>query len=121
MPDFNALTPVDKGNVPDFDLSKIKHNETNYGVVYDGYINIPADGKYTFYITSDDGSKFYINNQFLIDNDGSHAFDEKSAEITLKKGLLPLRVEYFQGNYGQGLSVDFSSDKIAKTSLFPSI
>lgn len=121
MPDFKALTPVDKGYVPDFDLSKIKHDDTNYGVVYDGYINIPADGKYTFYITSDDGSKFYINNQLLIDNDGSHAFDEKSAEITLKKGLLPLRVEYFQGNYGQGLSVDFSSDKIVKTSLFPSI
>jgi alpha-glucosidase (family GH31 glycosyl hydrolase) len=121
MPDFSTLTPIDKGYVPDFDLSKIKHDDTNYGVVYNGHISIPADGKYTFYITSDDGSKFYINNQLLIDNDGSHAFDEKSAEIILKKGLFPIRVEYFQGNYGQGLSVDFASEKNAKASLFPSI
>ncbi|WP_185963897.1 TIM-barrel domain-containing protein [Flavobacterium restrictum] len=121
MPDFKTLTPVDKGAVPDFDLSKIKHDDTNYGIVYNGFITIPADGKYTFYITSDDGSTFYINNQLLIDNDGLHAFDEKSGETTLKKGQYPIRVEFFQGNYGQGLSVDFSSDKMAKTSLFPSL
>ena len=121
IPDFNNLNPIDKGYVPDFDLSKIKQDDTDYGVVYNGFINIPSDGKYTFYIGSDDGSKFYINNQLLINNDGLHAFEEKSAEVTLKKGLLPIRVEYFQGNYGQGLSVDFSSDKIPKTSLFPSI
>lgn len=121
MPDFSKLTPVDKGYVPDFDLGKIKHDDTNYGVVYNGNINIPADGKYTFYIGSDDGSKLYINNELIIDNDGSHGFDEKKSEIILKKGLFPIRVEYFQGNYGQGLSVDFSSDKIIKTSLFPSI
>lgn len=121
IPDFNKLTPVDSGYVSDFDLSKINHDTNNYGLVYNGYINIPADGKYTFYIASDDGSKLYINNQLVIDNDGLHGFNEKSAEMILKKGLQPIRVEYFQENYGQGLSVDFSSDKMAKTSLFPSI
>ncbi|REG94783.1 TIM-barrel domain-containing protein [Flavobacterium aquicola] len=120
IPDFNKLTPVDKGYVPDFDLSKIKHDATSYGVEYNGSVNIPADGKYTFYIGSDDGSKLYINNELIIDNDGLHGFNEKSAEITVKKGQLPIRVEYFQENYGDGLSVEFSSDKIAKTSLFPS-
>jgi len=121
MPDFSTLTPVDKGFAPDFDLNKIKHDANNYGLVYNGFINIPADGTYTFYIASDDGSKLYINNQLLIDNDGLHGFDEKKSEITLKKGLLPIRLEYFQESYGEGLSVEFSSDKMARTSLFPSI
>ena len=121
IPDFSKLTPVNKGFVPDFDLNKIKHDSNNYGLVYNGFINIPADGKYTFYMASDDGSKLYINNQLLIDNDGLHGYDEKSNEIFLKKGLLPIRLEYFQENYGQGLSVEFSSDKFARTSLFPSI
>ena len=121
MPDFSTLTPVDKGFAPDFDLNKIIHDANNYGLVYNGFINIPADGTYTFYIASDDGSKLYINNQLLIDNDGLHGFDEKKSEITLKKGLLPIRLEYFQESYGEGLSVEFSSDKMARTSLFPSI
>jgi hypothetical protein len=121
MPDFNTLTPVEKGFAPDFDLNKIKHESNNYGLVYNGFVNIPEDGKYTFYISSDDGSKLYINDQLLIDNDGLHGFNEKSAEVILKKGLQPIRLEYFQESYGEGLSVEFSSDKIAKTSLFPSI
>ncbi len=72
-------------------------------------------------MASDDGSKLYLNNQLLIDNDGLHGFDEKKSEIILKKGLLPVRLEYFQESYGEGLSVDFSSEKITRTSVFPSI
>ena len=120
MPDFDKLTPVAKGYAPDFDLNKINHDAYNYGLVYTGYINIPEDGKYTFYIASDDGSKLYIDNSLLIDNDGLHGYSEKSNEISLKKGRLPIRLEYFQESYGQGLSVEFSSDKFARKSLFPS-
>ena len=120
MPDFDQLNSIEQGYVPDFDLRKIKHDSNDYGLVYKGHINIPEDGKYIFYIASDDGSKFYINNKLLIDNDGPHSFEEKKGEITLKKGVYPICVEYFQGSYGQGLSVDYSSEKITKTSLFPS-
>jgi hypothetical protein len=121
MPDFNKLTPVDQGHVPDLDLNKIKHDSNDYGLVYKGFITIPADGNYTFYMASDDGSKLFIDNELVIDNDGLHGFDEKKSDKPLKKGLLPIRIEYFQESYGQGISVDFSSDKIVKTSLFPSL
>lgn len=121
IPDFDKLTAVANGYAPDFDLRKIKHDSFDYGLVYNGFINIPEDGKYTFYMASDDGSKFYIDNQLLIDNDGLHGFKEEKSEITLKKGQHAIRVEYFQEGYGDGLSVEFSSDKMAKTSLFPSL
>jgi alpha-glucosidase (family GH31 glycosyl hydrolase) len=119
MPDFTTLTAVKAGYVPDLDLNKLEFDKNDYAVVYNAYLNVPADGKYTFYLTSDDGSKLYIDNQLVVDNDGDHAFVQKSGVVNLKKGLLPIRVEFFQGNYGQGLSVDFESDKIARTNLSP--
>ena len=60
-------------------------------------IEIPEDNTYTFYINSDDGSKLYINNQLLIDNDGQHGQVELSGAIALTAGVHDVKVEYFQG------------------------
>ncbi len=43
-----------------------------------GFIEIPKDGEYSFYVSSDDGSIFYVGDLKLIDNAGSHAMAEKS-------------------------------------------
>ncbi len=69
-----------------------------FAIKFFGQIEIPADGAYQFKTLSDDGSKLYIDDQLVVNNDGTHAPVEKeSAPVTLTKGVHRLSVEWFQG------------------------
>ena len=70
------------------------------GLTYKGYINIPEDGIYSFYLSSDDGSMLYINGKQVIDNDGLHAPGEVTGQAALKQGYHPIEVQYFDHGGG---------------------
>lgn len=72
----------------------------NIGLVLKGYIQIPADGIYTFALLSDDGSTFKIGDEMVIDNDGPHSPREIMAQKALRKGLHPVEIRYFDSNGG---------------------
>ena len=69
----------------------------DYGFIFNGYINVPEDGVYTFYTTSDDGSDLYIGDQEIVNNDGNHGAQERFGDIGLEAGLHPITIRYFQG------------------------
>ena len=79
----------------------------NAGMIYEGYINISTDGVYHFYISSDDGSKLFIDGEEVIDNDGSHGDNEKSTGIALKKGYHKIELDYFNGAGIGGLQFNY--------------
>src|SRR3712207_6465735 len=85
LPDFNTLPAVKTGTNPAFDLSPRNRNH-NFGFRYRGYVNIPTDGLYTFYTSSDDGSRLYIGSTLVVENDGLHAARETSGRIGLRAG-----------------------------------
>lgn len=70
----------------------------NFGVVWEGYLYIEKDDKYTFELTSIDGSWLMIDNDIIIDNGGNH--DEKSLTntIDLKIGYHPIVISYTKGD-----------------------
>ena len=70
------------------------------GLTYKGYINIPKDGIYSFYLSSDDGSMLYIDGKQVIDNDGLHAPGEVTGQAALKQGYHPIEVQYFDHGGG---------------------
>lgn len=72
----------------------------NIGLVLKGYLQIPADGIYTFALLSDDGSTFKIGDELVIDNDGAHSSREITAQKALRKGLHPVEIRYFDSNGG---------------------
>jgi|GEM_PF-38599 len=119
LPDFSKLTPVKKGTVPNFNYQSASDSSTYFGIVYTGFLNIPEDGDYTFFISSDDGSRLLINKKEVVRNDGAHSMEEVSGKINLKKGTHPFTVEYFQQRKDLGLEVEFESDKIERTSIVP--
>lgn len=80
-----------------------------FAIQFDGYINIPKDNNYVFRLTSDDGSRMYMNGQMIIDNDGFHGADSRDGEMALKKGLHPFKVVYFQGAGGKMVSLQWKS------------
>jgi alpha-L-fucosidase len=119
LPDFASLKPALNGTVKSFDISA-RQGKDDYGYVFEGYVKIPADGFYTFYLSSDDGSRLWIDD-LLIDNDGLHALTEKSAEIPLSKGLHSIKLQFFQASGGDELYVDWKGPGFEKTLLPGSI
>jgi len=113
LPDFDSLTPTASGASKSINIGS-KQGSDNYGFVFDGFIKIPVDGIYTFYISSDDGSKLFIDNKTLIDNDGMHGIIEKSNEIPLAKGFHPIKVLFFERSGGDALQVQWKGPGFAQ-------
>ena len=59
LPDFSAETPVISGNAPN--LNADAQGFTKYGVAWDGFLDIPADGGYTFHLMDRDGARLVID------------------------------------------------------------
>ncbi|RYF66625.1 MAG: hypothetical protein EOO39_22705, partial [Cytophagaceae bacterium] len=69
LPNFTTLTPVKTGTVSTFDITP-RNRDDQFSFNFKGYINVPTDGIYTFYTSSDDGSRLYIGTTMVVDNDG---------------------------------------------------
>lgn len=81
----------------------------NFGFVFVGTLIVPEDGEYTFVLDSDDGSRLSIDGKVVIDHDGIHGEGRaKRTVLRLSKGRIPLRLDYFQGVFGKGLTLHWS-------------
>ncbi len=116
LPNFASLTPAKTGAASTVDFS-MRGREQNYGLRFTGYINVPTDGTYTFYTTSDDGTKLYIGTTEVVSNDGVHGDQEQSGTIGLKAGKHAITIIYFQGVGGQSLSASYSGPNINKQAI----
>jgi PA14 domain len=67
-----------------------------FGLDYRGRCRFMA-GEHTFRLSSDDGSRLYIDDQLVINNDGVHSEISVGAKLKLEAGLHRVRVTYFQG------------------------
>jgi predicted alpha/beta superfamily hydrolase len=105
LPDFSKMKPVLSGIInKDFSWSKLPRN-INFGVVAEGYLEIKEAGNYVFGLSSDDGSKLYLDNQLLVDLDGLHGPEDHSAIVPLEIGFYPIKVEYFQKEGGMSINM----------------
>jgi signal transduction histidine kinase len=64
LPEFNSQTALKTGTVSNFDLSVIPKTE-HVGLCFTGFLKVPQDGLYTFYTTSDDGSRLFVGEPTL--------------------------------------------------------
>ncbi|MGI9176717.1 MAG: DUF1549 domain-containing protein [Pirellulales bacterium] len=112
LPAFDALKPEDTGMVTGnlFDIGVAPSlRPDNFGYVFTGFLKVPADGDYTFTLDSDDGSRLMLDDREVLLYDGIHGVGHpRSATVPLPAGRLPIRLDYFQGIYGKGLSVTWS-------------
>ncbi len=79
------------------------------GLSFEGYIEIPQDGVYTFALFSDDGSRLYVDGYFVCDNDGAHSPRELTGQYAMKAGLHAIGIHYFDGNNGGQLGLKIFS------------
>ena len=81
----------------------------HFYVRWTGMLRVPKDGKYKFYLESDDGSRLFIDNKQIIDNNGLHAMEEKDGEAELKAGDHPIKIEMFENEGEAGMKFSWEA------------
>jgi len=115
-PNFDRLRVNATGFADHFTLAVRKRN-SNFGLRFSGFLNVPTEGIYTFYTESDDGSRLYIGDKLVVQNDGMHAPQERSGKIGLKAGEHPILVTYFNGGGGAELKVSYEAPGLSKREI----
>jgi hexosaminidase len=102
--DLQSAAPRAAGRADSVDHPQFGRAE-DYGVIFEGYLDVPADAFYQFASESDDGSMLYIDDEEVVANDWVHGRYLVSGHIPLAKGFHRIRIEYFQAGGDAGLRV----------------
>lgn len=89
-----------------------------FGIVYTGKFGITIPGNYKFKLVSDDGSKLWIDNKQVLNNDGIHPPTDVEESVQLSSGTHTIRVEYFQGPRDEIALQLFITPATGETSIF---
>jgi Predicted phosphohydrolases len=110
IPDFRSLKPLRKGIMTSFDLNLIKKDRQNqFALLINGYVEVKDDGLYHLDLTADDGCNLYLDDQLIVDNDGSHSARKRSGFAPLKKGIHKIRLEYFEDFDGELIKIEIEN------------
>ncbi|MCE2885409.1 MAG: M12 family metallo-peptidase [Planctomycetaceae bacterium] len=109
LPDFEGLTPylASHATVVDAEATVgvfLDSGRTDaVGAVFEGWLEVPADGAWTLSLESDDGSRLLVGDEVVVSNDGLHGMTERSGTIGLAAGRHAIRIEYFDRDGPAGL------------------
>jgi hexosaminidase len=95
--DLELVKPINSG-IFEGTISSEKwktKTERYIGLKFYGYIYIPETGNYTLSTLSDDGSKLFIDNELIVNNDGIHWLNEAYGVAKLEKGFHKFNISYF--------------------------
>jgi len=118
LPDFERLEPVGTIYAKGLYIYPRDFREGFPGITdrvewfaldFTGRFYIDKPGDYEFKVESDDGSKLYIDQRLVIDNDGDHPPLARSSIVNLSGGIHSIRLSYFQGpRFGLALMLSVS-------------
>ncbi|WP_067052568.1 PKD domain-containing protein [Methanofollis ethanolicus] len=116
-------TPYIRAETDEYDWPQSTLGKQNqFSVIYEGYLIVPADDTYTFYLTSDDGSWLWLDairesDPSLIDNGGYHKVQEKTASIALAAGAHPIKAKMFENQGEAVFHLEWSSSAFGRTPI----
>jgi hypothetical protein len=115
LPNVENLIPDFKGKSFEITSDEVRMAiKSNTVVTFATKIKIEKEDTYTFYLRSDDGSKLWVDNKLVTNNDGDHGVKEKSGKVLLKPGTYSLKVGWFNGGGSGWLDVFYKSNSIPK-------
>jgi hexosaminidase len=111
--DVTNVAPTRTGMVSQVTLRGDEVPE-KYGIHLTGYLRVPDDQLYTFYLACDDGGKLRIDGELVVDHDGQHDATEKAGQVALRNGYHAFDLVYFQAMGGAALRLSVSAPNEAK-------
>lgn len=119
VPDWETEGAAAEGAVASPDLS-VRTRATDIGLFFSGYLQVPGDGDYTFYLSTDTGGFVRLHDAQLIDADFGYTAgsEASSGAIKLKAGRHPIRIYYRHKDAASHvLSLQWSGPGIAKQAI----
>jgi len=116
LPDFTTK-PDSSSRAETIDLAKVEPRPDFFALRLTGYIDIPKDGVYSFTTGSDDGSRLWIGDELVVNNDGLHSYQEAVGDIALRKGIYPISVAFFNTDGARYLRVYWEGPGFARASI----
>ncbi len=113
IPDLTNMKPTATTVAP-LPTEGARPRDAKFAVRWSGYIRIPTAGAYTFSLKSDDGSRLWLGDALVVDNDGPHGAVEKSGTAWLPAGLYPFDVRWFDQGGANSFSVSVAGPGQAK-------
>ena len=111
--DFTSLKRVRTDSTIDFDFgagAPADLEPDTYSIRWTGQIESLFSEQYTFYTTSDDGVRLWIDGQLLIDNWTLHAATVDTATFSMEAGKkYDIRMEYFENEGNSIARLEWSS------------
>ena len=107
LPDFSKLVPVTTG-VVDYPVIEERLRDDYFAFRFNGFLQAPTAGIYKFSLDSDDGSRLYIGDELVVDNDGLHgAGTGVEGQVALSRGVHAITIEHFEREGDQSLVVNW--------------
>jgi len=119
---LGGQTPNYSVRVPRIDLKNgdFGPDKDQFYAKVTGFLNVEREGDYHFRLFSDDGSKFMIRDEIIIDNDGLHgAQDGKDGSFKLSRGEHPFEIEMFDNAVDEALRLEWKKPGDTSWSLVP--
>ena len=113
LSNFNLLTPAKTGRTQGLDLS-VRPRAAQCGLRFRGCLPAPADGEYTFHLTSDAGAQLRLHDALVIDDHFNHNGSEGTASARLQTGLHPLGLFCRHQTGGAALRLEDSRQRIPR-------
>ena len=113
LSDLDKYPVLKEGVIETINIDAVK-DERPFGYHFNGFIKIPKDGLYTFYLESNDGAVFYLDNKLAIDNGKPHRAQESFGKLGLQKGFHAIRLDYFQMGLAKSLVLKWEGPGLDK-------
>lgn len=116
LPDFDKLKPASTGETYGFGF-EFTPAKDHFAVRFTGTIRIPKDGEYTLHVGSDDGSRLYIDDKVVVENDGIHGVVYQQGKAQLTAGMHRLQVDFFEQAGGEELYINIEGNGLPNQPL----
>jgi PA14 domain len=106
LPDFESLRPfemlcTDRLDVPwrkGFPgFPGVRGRYEWFGIDFRGVLDVREPGLFSFRLSSDDGSRLFVDDALVVDNDGYHDVRTVTGAVALTAGQHRIRVAFWQG------------------------
>ena len=115
---LDSLEPVATEVVREINIEP-RTRDDQFGLRFTGFVQIEAEGRYRFHLTSDDGSRLRVGGQVVVDNGGVHGNKTVSGGVDLAVGAVPIEVTFFEASGGESLSLEWEGPGEARGPLPP--
>ena len=119
VPEFRDLAPTANGTTTVPTVS-VRPADDHFGLLFTGYVQIPAAGNYTFYLNSDTGADLFLHDGHVIADDADHSGAATSSAVNLTAGFHPFRLYYRHATGTRTLSLEWSGPGIGRQAVPPS-